>query len=125
MKAGIALALGMIVVSCLSGCATPQQYNWGTYQKSLYSYYKNPATAPDFVASLQQTINGAEHSHSVVPPGIYAEYGYLMQQEGNREEAIAAFHKEETQWPESKPFMDRMIQVASNNMATGSAAKEP
>ena len=49
----------------------------------------------------------------------------LLLQQGNHDGAVASFRKEETQWPESKAFMDRMIQVASNNADAKSPTKGP
>jgi hypothetical protein len=98
----------------VAGCATTQQkYAWGTYDHSLYVYYKDPATAAALAQSLEATINAAEKTNAVVGPGIYAEYGYLLLQQGNATSAIDAFHKEASRWPESKVFMDHMIQAAS------------
>jgi hypothetical protein len=123
LRTQLALAVGFAV--SISACATKEPYDWGAYEKSMYVYYKKPATAPDFAANLQETINGAEHDHGIVAPGLYAEYGYLLLQQGNRDGAVAAFRKEEVQWPESKAFMDRMIRVASNNAVAGTPTKGP
>ena len=49
----------------------------------------------------------------MVPPGIYAEYGYLQLQQGNNAQAIALFKQEKALWPEATVFMDHMIKVAS------------
>ena len=38
---------------------------------------------------------------------------YLQLQQGKSQDAVASFQAEEQHWPESKTFMDRMIQVAS------------
>jgi hypothetical protein len=50
-----------------------------------------------------------------VPPGIFAEYGYgyLQLEQGKSGSAVEVFKKEESQWPESKVFMNRMVNVAS------------
>ena len=98
----------------MTGCATTQpKYAWGTYDHSLYVYYKDPATAAALAKSLEATINAAEKTNAVVGPGIYAEYGYLLLQQGNATSAIDAFRKVASRWPESKVFMDHMIQAAS------------
>ena len=44
-----------------------------------------------------------------VPPGTYAEYGYLLGMEGKHEEAIKMFEREMALYPESAPFMRYMI----------------
>ena len=103
----------------LCGCATThQRYDWGNYESSLYVYYKNPASAPQFVQSLQDLIATANKTGRPVAPGIYAEYGYLLMQEGKSQDAIAAFRQEEDHWPESKAFMDQMMKAAASGGPT-------
>ena len=110
------LALVVVAVALLAGCATPQQkYAWGTYDHSLYVYYKDPAKAAALAQSLEATISAAEKTNAIVGPGIYAEYGYLQLQQGNSTGAIDSFRKEANHWPESKVFMDHMIEAASGS----------
>lgn len=108
-------ALIAVSSSILGGCVAQHaaKYDWGSYNPSLYTYYKDPAKAAELMASLQTIIDGTKAGHGAVPPGVYAEYGYLQLQQGKSEEAAASFQAEEQHWPESKAFMDRMIQVAS------------
>ena len=68
--------------------------------------------------SLAEIIRTADSHYALVPPGIYAEYGYLQLQEGKSLAAVDLFRQEESHWPESKVFMDRMIKVASTQTAT-------
>jgi hypothetical protein len=98
----------------LAGCVTNhQRYGWGTYDPSLYAYYKDPTKEAAFAESLTAIISTADSNHAQVPPGIYAEYGYLQLQEGKNSAAVELFKQEEAHWPESRVFMDRMIKVAS------------
>jgi hypothetical protein len=106
------VALALMLCGCVTRPAA--KYDWGTYDPSLYTYYKDPAKASELMASLQSIIEGASTGHGAVPPGVYAEYGYLQLQQGKAKEAVASFQAEEQRWPESKGFMDRMIQVASS-----------
>ena len=106
-------AVSALVVS-LTACATPnQKYYWGKYDPSLYGYYKDPAKVGDLSQTLEAIIKSADTKNTRVPPGIYAEYGYLQMQQGKSQEAVDLFKKEQAHWPESKVFMDHMIQVAS------------
>ncbi|MDB6082707.1 MAG: hypothetical protein JWN43_588, partial [Gammaproteobacteria bacterium] len=84
---------------------------------SLYGYYKNPAKVGELSVTLAAVIDTANTDHAVVPPGIYAEYGYLQLQQGKNSAAVELFKQEESHWPESKVFMDRMIKVASATIA--------
>jgi len=110
-----------ILVASLAGCVTNhQRYDWGSYDPSLYAYYKDPAKAAEFAESLAAIISTADSHHTQIPPGICAEYGYLQLQEGKNSAAVELFKQEETLWPESKVFMDRMIKVASTPTAQSS-----
>jgi len=114
------LLIAPVLVGLLAGCVTNhQRYGWGTYDPSLYAYYKDPTKEAELAESLAAVISTADSHHAVVPPGIYAEYGYLQLQEGKNLSAVELFKQEETHWPESKVFMDRMIKVASTPAATG------
>jgi hypothetical protein len=113
------LLIAPILAGLLAGCVTNhQRYDWGTYDPSLYAYYKDPTKEAALAESLAAIISTADSNHALVPPGIYAEYGYLQLQEGKNPAAIDLFKQEESHWPESKVFMDRMIKVASTPTAT-------
>jgi hypothetical protein len=112
------LILTTLLVLMAIGCATQhQRYDWGSYDPSLYGYYKNPTKVGELSVSLAAVIDAASTNHATVPPGIYAEYGYLQLQQGKNLAAVDLFKQEESHWPESKVFMDRMIKVASTPIA--------
>jgi hypothetical protein len=120
MSTRLILAVAMLCAA-LPGCAVNhEKYAWGKYDPSLYAYYKDPTKVGELTASLAAVVNAAESKGVPVPPGIYAEYGYLQLQQGKSNEAIDLFKREETHWPESKVFMDRMIKVASVPAAASS-----
>jgi hypothetical protein len=107
------LVLGALIVMMVGCATTTHKYDWGTYDPSLYAYYKDPTKVTKLSESLEAVIRTADSNHATVPPGIYAEYGYLRLQQGKSQEAVQLFRQEEGHWPESKVFMDRMIKVAS------------
>jgi hypothetical protein len=47
-----------------------------------------------------------------VPPGVYAELGYIYNLQNNTKEAIKLFDLEKQVYPESTVFMDLLIQQA-------------
>lgn len=113
MRCHLALYLPLAVAALISGCAAQPKYAWGKYDASLYAYYKAPAKEADLAQALEAVIQTADAHHAVVAPGIYAEYGYLLLQQGNTLDATRYFTLESTHWPESKAFMARMVQVAA------------
>jgi hypothetical protein len=112
------------VASTLAGCVAPQKYTWGNYERSLYSYYKDPAKADELAASLNSTIQESETTKKPLAPGIYAEYGFLLLQQGKSKEAIEMFEKEKAKWPEAAYLMNSMIQVASSQSKKSTQSKE-
>jgi hypothetical protein len=107
-------AVAVALLALTAGCASrATKYDWGKYDPSLYSYYRDPAKVAELSITLSAIITTADSKHRRVPPGIYAEYGYLQLQQGKAQEAVALFRQEEAHWPESKAFMEQMIRVAS------------
>jgi hypothetical protein len=99
------------VICCilfLAGCAAQPRYTWCKYDSTLYDHYKNPAENEEFVEALKEAVLESE-SAGHVPPGLYAEYGYVMYEHGNNPLAIQYFQKEADKWPESRAFMAKMI----------------
>ncbi len=99
--------LGSFLLLLLAGCTT-DKYTWNKYDDKLYSYYKNPNEKEKFLAHLKETIALGEQKNNL-PPGIYAEYAYLLYEMQNFSEAIIYFQKERDLFPESQFFMAKMI----------------
>jgi hypothetical protein len=95
-------------VLAVTACANPNppKYNWGNYSAALVALDADPSTAGDYQATLVKIVNDPQGK---VPPGIYAEYGYVLQQQGNTNDAIAMYAREKSAWPESGFLMDKMI----------------
>ena len=83
-------AIGAVVL--LSSCTTPRLYYWGSspsrdggttrYEQLTYDYYatQTPESICNLVCLYEDMIQHPGGSRGVVPPGIYAEYGYLLLQ---------------------------------------------
>lgn len=101
----------LAAAALLTGCATPTLYHWGRYEDSLYLRERD--TSEDGKARaftlVEATIKDAEGRGVKVPPGVYADYGYLLFKQGRLGEAVEAFRKESAAYPESRIFMDAVI----------------
>lgn len=98
----------------ISGCAqkSTSLYNYGAYSQSYYDYKKNMTdeSALELQKAIEEAIANAKDSHSGrVPPGMYANLGYLYLKSGNSKAAISSFEMEKKIYPESAHFMDRVI----------------
>jgi hypothetical protein len=110
-------------------------YEWRGYDTKLYEHYKNPNEQVKFHEDMKEVVVRAE-AEGRVPPGIYAEYGFLLLEQGNRAAAVQYFQKEAARWPESRVLMEKLIAVAENRIkkpggpvppagAPGAAAAKP
>jgi len=123
MKAN--LFLTSILMLCF-GCATqPQKYYFGDYSRTLYTYEKNKndETLLKHKQELQKIISESEKRKLTIPPGIYAELGYLDLKSNDINNAVMYFNKEAELYPESKLFIDRLINKATskNNANTNTS----
>jgi hypothetical protein len=109
MKAAIFfLIIGFIF---LGGCASNKNiYYWGDYSETLYAFKKNPddKTAAAHKKMLLKIIDESPKKNKQVPPGVFAEYGYMLIQEGKGEEGMPYLDKEATVYPESVVFIQRL-----------------
>lgn len=124
MRVSSVFCLGALLA--LTGCVTtaPAKYSWGNYENSLYSYYKDSTKSGDYEAELVSVISDSEATAKPVAPGLYAEYGFLLLQEGKSKDAITQFEKEKAKWPESTYLMNNLIRIASNPVKKTTASKE-
>lgn len=104
----------LLLVTHAGGCAS-QRYVWKNYDGKLYQYYKNANKRDALIEELQKIIQEGEKKNAV-PPGIYAEYGYLLYESKQYQEAIDLFRREKARWPESTVLMDKMIANAERRM---------
>jgi hypothetical protein len=105
---GIGLAIGAIGLFGLAGCATPARFEWANYDSALYAYSKHPGQLPQYEAALQQAI-ARGHADGRIAPGLQAELGYCYLGEGKKQAAMDLFKAEMADFPESRPFMAKII----------------
>jgi hypothetical protein len=92
----------------LVGCGAHNRYEWSNYDTKLYNHYKDSSQPEQFIQELKEAVEEAE-SAGQVPPGIYAEYGFVLYEQGNSLQAVQYFRKEADKWPESRMLMTKMI----------------
>jgi hypothetical protein len=107
----------LLLIACtftLTACHKPQPllYHYNDYSNAYYAYKKD--MSPESLLKLQLAMeeaigNAGESKSGRVPPGMYANVGYIYLKSGNPQKAITAFTKEKKTYPESAHFMDRMI----------------
>ena len=101
----------LVVVTLLTGCASPTLYSWGRYEDLIYATYAAPdkATAELQVERLEEDYQKARSKNKPVPPGFHAHLGYLYYHLGKADAAIQQFETEKANFPESAVFVDRLL----------------
>jgi hypothetical protein len=123
MKRISLLIAGLFVSLFFSGCAPQKMYYFGDYSETLYTFEKSQSeeTFLKHKQQLDRIIAESGKRNLPVPPGIYAELGYIKQKENKSEESIKLYQTEAQLYPESKYFMDRLIQSAKATDKSGSS----
>lgn len=103
-----AVAILFTITSCTT---TKPLYSWYNYEDITYQYNKK-ATDELRVKVLEQykkVTDKQKGVRGVVPPGLYAEYGYLLYKTGKKNEGIEFLKKEIALYPESETYISRII----------------
>jgi hypothetical protein len=104
----------IIPVFLVASCTSHKPlYSWKKYDISSYNYIKNnnEKSTQELIKNYEAIISKQNGTRKVVPPGIYADYGFILLQAGKTEEGNSMLEKEITLYPESKIFIDRIIKM--------------
>ncbi len=102
----------------LAGCATNQEmYYWGEYEQLIHDSYIKPGSADPQtqIEKLNADLQKTENLGKKATPGIYAHLGLLYAIQGKNSQSKAAFMEERSLYPESKVFIDGMLDRAKKN----------
>ena len=61
------------------------------------------------MAQYELVVGKQKGIRKTVPPGVNAEYGYLLYKAGKKEEGLTLLKAEITAYPESETFISRII----------------
>lgn len=98
----------LIMVSCNT---TQPLYNWKGYDDAVYAYTKNSdeKSVENLIVIYEKLIKNSGGSRQVTPPGVCADYGYLLIKKGEIEKGKELLQKETILYPESKVFVDQIL----------------
>ena len=111
MKKIIYIAISVFI---LTSCAVKQPlYTWGNYANTSYNYLKNSdeKATQELIKTYEEIIKKQNGSRKIVPPGIYADYGFILLQANKTNEGKAMLLKEIELYPESKIFIERILKM--------------
>ena len=103
------LSLTIFAIAALCSCESTGLYQWGNYETDLYNYYNKPTSREAVVEQHLAYVARLEQNDQRVPPGIYAEAGTYLLEQGNIARAREFYQKERDTWPESNVFMGVLI----------------
>jgi hypothetical protein len=92
-------------------------YNWSTYDLASYKYIKNndEESLKELLKVYDTIINGQANTvRQTVPPGICADYGYMLIKAGKTEEGTKLLKEEIELYPESKTFVTQILGMVKN-----------
>jgi hypothetical protein len=105
----------LILTAALSGCkSTPPMYMYENYSESFYTLKKESGHESDaqWQSSLESIVKKSNAKARRVPPGVYANLGYIQLKANNYPKAIELFEQEKSTYPESSRFMENLIKQA-------------
>ncbi|MEM7200533.1 MAG: DUF4810 domain-containing protein [Planctomycetota bacterium] len=104
----LALAAAVTAAACSS---TPQRYEWGSYQESVYllTAGEGQVDVDAQIQAMNATVEQARQRDRPVPPGMHAHIGLLYSMRGELDLATAAFETERELYPESAGFINGML----------------
>ncbi|GAA0859725.1 DUF4810 domain-containing protein [Aliiglaciecola litoralis] len=107
------LAFVGLLVLLMGGCAANKDMlYWGDYSSTLYDYKKEPSdeTRAAHVESLEDIIAKSTQRGTRIPPGVYAELGYMHIETGSTELGAKYLQLEVDTYPESQKFISTIQQ---------------
>lgn len=116
MKNKLLILVTALIIG-LTSCGTPRSlYSWYNYDSNLYSYNKKRTEKEEkaLVEAYEKIINKQRGIRNTIPPGICAEYGFMLIEKGNISEGITYLKREVALYPESSIFINRIIAQYEN-----------
>lgn len=105
------MIMAICVMAALASCQTQTLYSWYNSEDATYMYTKRGTDEllTKAMAQYEKVIQKQKGIRKVVPPGVNAEYGYLLCKAGKKEEGLALLRAEISAYPESEQFISRII----------------
>jgi len=103
-----------ICVISLASCSTQKQlYVWHNYDTTSYMYLKNSdeKSIQELLKTYENIIQKQHGTRKTPPPGVHADYGFLLLQANKTEQGKEMLLKEMTLYPESKVFIERILKL--------------
>jgi hypothetical protein len=113
MRRSLSITVAAAGLLTLVGCTTPPKplYHWESFAKQQYGTLLRESAGPDEqIRVLEAHAEKARAANAALPPGFRAHLGMLYLQSGNPARAQELWSAEKLAFPESGPYMDRLLQ---------------
>lgn len=108
----VIITLALLVSFVLAGCGPSNDlYTWYDYQNAVLEFVKKqtPESEEALIKEYERVVNEQNGTRKTPPPGVCAEYGYLLLKKGKKEEGLALLKQEIALYPESATFIGRIV----------------
>ena len=106
-RTAAAAAVGMLV-----GCAAKPVplYMWESFPHQQYDTLQRDGASPEQqMQAMEQHMEKARAANAALPPGFRAHLGMLELNVGHADRARQLFESEKSAFPESAPYMDKLL----------------
>lgn len=102
------IVAGFLLYSC---SVQRPLYSWYNTEDATYQYTKRGTDEllTKAMAQYELVIKKQKGSRQVTPPGVNAEYGFLLYKAGKKDEGISLMKEEIQLYPESEKYISRII----------------
>jgi len=103
--------LAVCVMAMISCQTQTSLYSWYNSEDATYTYVKR-GTDETLTKAMEQyeiVLKKQKGLRKTVPPGMNAEYGYILCKAGKKEEGLTLLRAEIQAYPESEVFISRII----------------
>ncbi len=114
MKKALFISLSVMAL-LISGCSGKKpMYEYSNYSETYYQLKQtgDAENTAKWKTSLEESIEKSNARAIRVPPGIYANLGYLYLKVNDTQKGISFFEAEKALYPEAGIFMDNLIKKA-------------
>lgn len=112
LSQAVGAVLMLVGLSSCGSSAPKPLYNWHNYASTSYEYART--SSEKSVAELSKTYarlidKQGKGLRKTPPPGMCAEYGYLLIKQGQTAKGLELLKREIALYPESATFINRLI----------------
>lgn len=100
------LGTALLLAGCVS--APKPLYQWDSYPAQVHKHFKGESPQAQ-IDALELQLKNTQGDGAATPPGLHAHLGMLYSKVGRDDLMVEQFELEKAKFPESAPFMNRLL----------------